>query len=75
MMNGFDINLARIMYNLTDKPNIIHGGAGNPQHFLELFNQVNISAAAAASIFHFTQYTPKDIKDLLKQNNIPVRNV
>lgn len=75
MMNGFDINLARIMYNLTDKPNIIHGGAGNPQNFLELFNQVNISAAAAASIFHFTQYTPKDIKDLLKQNNIPVRNV
>lgn len=37
--------------------------------------KVDISAAAAASIFHFTQYTPKDIKDLLKQNNIPVRNV
>jgi len=40
---------------------------------LELVKQTNVSALAAASIYHFTVKTPLDVKKFLNNNNIPVR--
>jgi cyclase len=72
-MSGFDCELALLAHSLTSQPIIMSGGAGIPQHFVELFNQAPVAAAAAASIFHFTQFTPLDIKNALHQSNFPVR--
>ena len=50
------------------------GGGGNLAHYNELFSKTNVQAVGSASIFHFTQYTPLDIKNELKSIKIPVRN-
>ena len=45
----------------------------NSSIYNELFSKTKINAVGSASIFHFTQYTPLDIKNELKSINIPVR--
>lgn len=73
MMKGFDINLIKKVTALTNIPIIAVGGAGNMSHFKELFEQTNVQAVGASSIFNFTQYTPMDIKNELNNLGIPVR--
>jgi imidazole glycerol-phosphate synthase subunit HisF len=73
MMHGFDIELVREVEKLTTLPIIAVGGAGNMEHFKELFTATKIEAVGSASIFHFTQYTPLDIKKELAAIGKPVR--
>ena len=56
-----------------DIPVIASGGGGNPAHILDVFQKTDVSAALAASIFHFNQYSINDVKQYLKENNVPVR--
>lgn len=44
------------------------------EHFSEVFNKTNSSAALAASLFHFKELTVGEVKEHLKANNIPVRS-
>jgi len=73
MMNGFDTELINCVEKMTNIPIIATGGGANMEHYNELFSKTNIQAVGSASIFHFTQYTPQDIKNELKSINIPVR--
>lgn len=75
MMNGFDIELIQRVEKLINVPIVAVGGAGEPNHVLELFSKTNIEAVGAASIFHFTQYTPRDLKLAIKSTGKPVRIV
>jgi cyclase len=72
-MNGFDIDLITFVSKLTNKPTIAVGGGGTMEHYKELFTSTNIEAVGSASIFHFTQFTPMDIKMQLKEINKSVR--
>ena len=55
-------------------PVIASGGAGCAEDFVTLFNEIpDIDAGLAASIFHFGEVQIKDLKKLLKENNINVR--
>jgi cyclase len=73
LMNGFDIELINKVENITNIPIIAVGGGGEMKHYTELFTQTNVQAVGSASIFHFTQFTPLDIKLELQKSNIPVR--
>lgn len=73
MMDGFDIELINYVEKMTNIPIIAVGGGGKMEHYKELFSKTNINAVGSASIFHFTQFTPLDIKNELKSINIPVR--
>jgi cyclase len=73
MMQGFDIELVSKVLDSCKIPVIAVGGGGEPRHFADLFCNTRIQAVGAASIFHFTQYTPKDIKLELAQHGISVR--
>jgi cyclase len=73
MMNGFDIELYNIVSDLVKVPIVYVGGGGNLDHYEELFSETNCNAVGSASIFHFTQYTPLDIKNRLKNIGKPVR--
>jgi len=73
IMNGFDIDLINHVSKRTNLPIIVAGGGGNMDHYNKLFSETNTNAVASASIFHFTQFTPLDIKNELKSINIPVR--
>lgn len=75
MMNGFDIELVQQVEKMVHVPIVAAGGAGNLEHFKELFSNTTIEAVGAASIFHFTQYTPRDVKLALQSLGKPVRIV
>ena len=71
---GFDIQLLRLVCEAVNVPVIASGGAGNIQHFVDLFKEIpDIDAGLAASIFHFGEVAIKDLKNELKNNNIRVR--
>ncbi len=73
LMSGFDIQLIKEVEELTRLPIVAVGGAGNISHFVELFNETNSDSVGAASIFHFTRYTPLDIKNQISKIGKPVR--
>ncbi|MBX2815807.1 MAG: imidazole glycerol phosphate synthase subunit HisF [Saprospiraceae bacterium] len=54
-------------------PIIASGGAGNIEHFVEVFEESNVDAALAASIFHFGEISIPELKDALLDNSIVVR--
>ncbi len=71
---GFDVELLRLVCEAVNVPVIASGGAGNIQHFVDLFEAIpNIDAGLAASIFHFGEVKIKDLKEELKKNDIRVR--
>jgi len=73
LMVGFDTELVNRVHDCTQVPIIAVGGGGKLKDYSELFAQTGIGAVGSASIFHFTQFTPHDIKMELAAYNIPVR--
>ena len=71
---GFDIEMLKAVCEAVNVPVIASGGAGCAEDFVTLFNEIpDIDAGLAASIFHFGEVQIKDLKKLLKENNINVR--
>ncbi len=73
MMDGFDISLINEFVKLANKPIVAVGGGGNLEHYKQLFEESTVEAVGSASIFHFTQFTPFDIKEQLQKIDKPVR--
>lgn len=71
-MQGYDIELIARVAKEVKIPVIASGGAGNPFHMLQAI-QHGASAVAAASIFHFTEQTPAEVRNFLFSQGIPVR--
>ncbi|MBY0245691.1 MAG: imidazole glycerol phosphate synthase subunit HisF [Sphingobacteriaceae bacterium] len=70
---GFDCKLLAKINAQINIPIIASGGAGNIQHFTEVFETAKVDAALAASIFHFGEVKIPELKLELKNNNIAVR--
>ncbi len=64
--------LARLSETLSI-PIIASGGAGQKEHFLEVFTKGGADAALAASIFHFNEIPIPELKRYLSDNNVAVR--
>ncbi len=71
--SGFDIAMTAAFTEETNIPVIASGGAGSLEHFSEVFRKTGCSAALAASIFHYKEYSIMDLKRYLEKNNIAVR--
>lgn len=71
--NGFDNGLLKKINDTINIPLIASGGAGNQQHFVDTFQQANVDAALAASVFHYGEILIPDLKETLRQNGIVVR--
>jgi glutamine amidotransferase/cyclase len=54
---GFDIDLVKLISDSVGIPVIASSGAGTPDHFSEVFEKTNASAALAAGIFHRKEVT------------------
>lgn len=70
---GFDCPLTAAIASSVSIPVIASGGAGNAQHFVEVFERGKADAALAASIFHFGIADVNELKQTLAQARIPVR--
>jgi len=64
---GYDIELYNLVCDNVKIPVTASGGCGKLEHFREVFNKTNVSAALAASVFHFGEFTVKDVKDYLRK--------
>ncbi|MDB4918745.1 MAG: imidazoleglycerol phosphate synthase, cyclase subunit [Mucilaginibacter sp.] len=72
---GFDNKLLKLVNGMVSIPVIASGGAGSVQHFVDVFEQSNVDAALAASVFHYGEILIPDLKKVLKQNNIEIREI
>ena len=71
--SGFDCELTRTIATSVRIPVIASGGAGEPRHFVEVFQQGAADAALAASVFHFGLESVHAIKQELSAAGLPVR--
>ena len=70
---GFHIEMLNAVCEAVNIPVIASGGGGSLESFVELFEETPADAALAASIFHYGEYKVKDVKEVLRKNNISVR--
>jgi len=70
---GYDLDLTKKVSNHVNIPVIASGGVGNLEHLYQGFKIGKASAALAASIFHFGEYSIQDAKKYLDSKGIPVR--
>ena len=70
---GYDIELTKTISNLVSIPVIASGGVGNLDHLYDGFKLGLASAALAASIFHYGNYTILEAKKYLSDKNIAIR--
>lgn len=71
--NGFAIEITKWCSDNLSIPVIASGGAGNNQHFADVFNIANADAALAASVFHFGEIKIPELKQFLKSEGVNVR--
>ncbi len=70
---GFADELTAQVSDLVSIPVIASGGAGNMEHFDDVFKKGKADAALAASIFHFKEISISELKHFLKEKSVPVR--
>lgn len=70
---GYDIELTRAVAEAVSIPVIASGGAGSLEHFYEALTDGKADAALAASLFHFKELEIRQVKEYLKDRDVPVR--
>ncbi len=70
---GFDCALTSAVSSAVSIPVVASGGAGEPDHFLDVFTRGRADAALAASIFHNAETSVRALKRHLAAHGIPVR--
>jgi len=71
--DGYDLELTRSVAACVDVPIVASGGCGNCRHIEEVLTHGQASAALAASIFHFGDYSIPQVKTYLKERGVVVR--
>jgi cyclase len=71
--DGYDIALTRAISRATTIPVIASGGAGNMEHLFAALADGEADAVLAASIFHYRQYSVKEVKEYLQAKGVAVR--
>ena len=70
---GFDLEMLDALAARVHVPIIASGGAGNMEHFAQLFTHPGIDAGLAASIFHTHQVDIKELKRFLRSRGVEMR--
>ena len=73
--NGYDLEMTRAVVAAVEIPVVASGGAGEPEHLRAVLAEAGASAALAASIFHYREYSIAQTKDYLARHGVPVRQV
>ena len=71
--SGYDLPLANLISTVVKIPVIVCGGAGNPSHILDVFNNTSVAAAAVGNYFHFNEHSVIKTKAFLRQKGLDVR--
>lgn len=71
--SGFDLELIQLVKDSVSIPVIASSGAGNPNHFVEVFQQTGSEAALAAGIFHRREVAIEEVKNAVEKAGIETR--
>lgn len=71
--DGYDLDLTRCVSEAVNIPIVASGGAGKLEHFYEVLTQGKADAALAASVFHYSELTIKEVKEYLLKKSVAVR--
>ncbi len=71
--DGYDIRQLSAARKLLPIPLVASGGAGAPEHFIKVFEEADVDAALAATVFHSGQIPIPGLKQTLKSAGIEVR--
>lgn len=71
--DGYDIEITQAVSHAVSIPVVASGGAGSPEHLYQAVTAGGASAALAASIFHYGEYTIEETKQYLAERRVPVR--
>ena len=72
--SGYDIEQLRAVRAVCQVPLVASGGAGEAAHFAAAFEEADVDAALAASVFHAGTVRIRDLKATLRQRGIEVRD-
>ena len=70
---GYDIPLTRAVSEAVQVPVIASGGAGELSHFYDVLTEGKADAVLAASVFHYGQFSIRQVKEYLKSRGVEVR--
>lgn len=73
--DGYDIEITKAVAEAVSVPVVASGGAGHPNHLADAILEGKASAALAASIFHFGEFTIAETKQIMAERGVPVRLV
>jgi cyclase len=71
--DGFELTLTKLIAINVGIPVVASGGAGTPQHLVDVFVKAHADAAIVASMTHTGDYTIAQIKEELDAAGVPVR--
>ena len=71
--DGYDVPLTKAVCDAVGTPVIASSGCGGPADAYEVFVEADADAALAASIFHFGEYSIREVKEYLAERDVPVR--
>lgn len=71
--DGYDLEITRAVADAVSIPVVASGGAGSPAHLCDAVTKGGASAALAASIFHYGEYTIQETKRYMADQGVPVR--
>jgi len=71
--DGYDLPLTKAIVERISIPLIASGGAGKLGHFYDVLTGAGASACLAASIFHYEEYSVRQVKEYLREKGVPVR--
>ncbi len=71
--DGYDVALTKMIAESVPVPVIASGGAGTPQHLTQVLTEGKADAALIATMVHSGKYTVGGIKQVLKNDGVPVR--
>lgn len=70
---GFELALTGLIARHVAVPVVASGGAGTPQHIVDVFAEAGADAAIVAGMIHTGEYTIPAIKDALVAAGVPTR--
>ena len=70
---GFECELTRRIAEAVPIPVVASGGAGKPEHFVQVFREAQADAAILAGMIHSGEWTLRAVKEALAREKIPVR--
>jgi cyclase len=70
---GYELGLTRLISTHVQIPVIASGGAGKPEHLVDVLTQGHADAALIASMVHYGTYSIRQIKEFLQENGVLVR--